>query len=218
MGMRVLILANGEPPADREWAQRLAAAHDLLIATDGAAHRAVGLGLTPDIVCGDFNSIRMEAAQAEFPNARFLPTPDQEQADLEKALLVAQEQGAASITIIGATGGRLDHTLATFALLLQPHRALPITLRTPDTAVQALAGTAEAPGECTLSTQPDDTISLLSFDGLARITLTGVRWPLCEERLQFATRGVSNRAVADQVRVRVHGGAILICHLYRHAS
>ena len=210
--MRVLILANGEPP-DPEWAQRIAAEHDLLLATDGAAHRAVGLGLTPDIVCGDFDSIRMEVAQAEFPNARFLPTPDQEQADLEKALLVAQDLGATAITILGATGSRLDHTLSAFAVLLRHHREMPIVLRTEDTTVIALSGTAAEPREAALSTKPDDTISLLSFDGRASITLTGVRWPLTDERLEFATRGVSNRAAADRVQVRVHGGAILVCHL-----
>lgn len=210
--MRVLILANGDSP-DPDWAQRIAAEHDLLLATDGAAHRAVGLGLTPDIVCGDFDSIRLEVAQTEFPQARFLPTPDQEQADLEKALLVAQEQGATSVTILGATGGRLDHTLGAFSVLLRHHRELPITLRDENTAVIALSGTSQAPGEATFWTAPDDTISLLSFDGRASITLRGVRWPLHDEMLEFATRGVSNRAVADRVEVRVHGGAILICHL-----
>jgi thiamine pyrophosphokinase len=215
--MRVLILANGEPPHP-EWAQRIAAEHDLLLATDGAVHLAVGLGLTPDLVCGDFDSINMAVAQVEFPHARFLPTPDQEQADLEKAMLVAQEQGATAITIIGATGFRLDHTLAAFAVLLRHHSELPITLRTEDTSVIALSGTPDAPGEIELSTEPDDTISLLSFDGKASITLTGVRWPLRDETLEFATRGVSNRAAADRVQVRVHGGAILICHLKHHES
>jgi len=215
--MRVLILANGEPPTP-EWAQQIAAEHDLLLATDGAAHLAVGLGLTPDLVCGDFDSINMAVAQIEFPHARFQPTPDQEQADLEKALLVAQEQGATAITILGATGYRLDHTLAAFAVLLRHHAELPITLRTEDTSVIALSGTDDAPGAHTLATEPDDTISLLSFDGKAHITLTGVRWPLLDETLEFATRGVSNRAAAEQVTVRVRGGAILVCHLKNHDS
>lgn len=215
--MRVLILANGDPP-DPAWAQRIAAEHDLVLATDGAVHKAVDLGLKVDIVCGDFDSIRMQVAQSEYPNAHFLPTPDQEQADLEKALSAAQERGATAITILGATGGRLDHTLAAFAILLRHHRELPITLRTPDTTVMALSGTAEMPGECMLPTEPDDTISLLSFDGKASLTLTGVRWPLVEEKLSFATRGVSNRAIADRVDLRVHGGAILLFHLKHHAA
>lgn len=215
--MRVLILANGDPP-DPAWTRRIAAEHDLVLATDGAVHKAVELGLKVDIVCGDFDSIRMEAAQSAYPNAFFQPTPDQEQADLEKALSAAQERGATAITILGATGGRLDHTLAAFAILLRHHLELPLALRTPDTTVIALSGTAETPGECMLPTEPNDTISLLSFDGKASITLTGVRWPLVEETLLFATRGVSNRAAADRVEVRVHGGAILVCHLKHHAA
>ncbi len=215
--MRVLILANGEPPSS-EWAQRIATEHDLLLATDGAAHRAVGLGLVPDILCGDFDSIQLDVAHAEFPNARFIPTPDQEQADLEKALQVAQAQGATAVTIIGATGNRLDHTLSAFAILLRHHRELPLCLRDENSAIIAVSGTEETPGECVLSTEMEDTISLLSFDGLARITLTGVRWPLRDERLQYATRGISNLAAADRVSVQVWGGAILVCHLNHRAD
>ena len=73
--MRVLILVNGEPPSE-ELAQRLAGEHDRVFATDGAAHRAVGLGLTPDVICGDFDSVNLDVAKAEFPRAEFVPTPD----------------------------------------------------------------------------------------------------------------------------------------------
>src|SRR5882724_11697385 len=116
--MRILILANGEPPTI-SLAQELASCHELLLATDGAAHRAVELGLTPDIICGDFDSANIAVARQEFPSAEFLPTPDQDRGDLEKALLLALDRGATAITITGAGGGRIDHTLANFALLLR---------------------------------------------------------------------------------------------------
>src|SRR5687767_12152690 len=109
--MRVLILANGESPS-QELAQQLAAEHEFIIATDGAAHRAAGLELSPQLICGDFDSVVLSVAQQEFPHAEFLPTPDQDFADLEKAIRIAIERGATAITIIGACGGRIDFTLA----------------------------------------------------------------------------------------------------------
>ena len=60
--MRTLILANGEPPS-AELLARLAAEHDLFLATDGAARTAACLGVCPDIVSGDFDSLDLRAAR-----------------------------------------------------------------------------------------------------------------------------------------------------------
>lgn len=211
-GMKALILANGDPPSE-ELAHRLAAAHDLLLATDGAAHRAVGLGLKPDIICGDFDSVQLEVARAEFPGAEFVATPDQDQADLEKALHVARERGATAITITGAAGGRIDHTLANFSLLLRYHREIPLVIVDDGSEVLALSGTDETPGEQVFAATPGDTFSLLSLDGKAHATIQGVQWPLDDYRLPIGTLGVSNVAEAARVVVRARGGALLVCHL-----
>ncbi|HLK55004.1 MAG TPA: thiamine diphosphokinase [Chthonomonadaceae bacterium] len=210
--MRVLILANGDPPSPK-LARRCAAEHDLLLATDGAAHRAAELGLSPDIICGDFDSVRLDVAQREFPLAEFLPTPDQEQADLEKAILVACERGATAITILGASGDRMDHTLANFALLLRYHTEIPLCLRDDLTTTRAVSGTEEQAGELVLVAEPGDTISLVSFTGTAHVSALGVQWPLDAELLAIGTRGVSNIALSDRVTIRVQGGAILVFHL-----
>jgi thiamine pyrophosphokinase len=211
--MRVLILANGEPPSE-VLAQRLAAEHELLLATDGAAHRAAGLGLTPDIVCGDFDSVRLDVARGEFPHAEFVATPDQDQADLEKALHVARDRGATAITITGAAGGRIDHTLANFSLLLRYHREIPLVIVDELSEVRAISGTDDTPGECTLATTPGDTLSLISLDGTARATIFGVQWPLNDHLLPIGTLGISNVALEERVIVRTRGGALLICHLF----
>lgn len=210
--MNTLILANGDPPPG-EFLRRLVAGHDLLIATDGAAHRAAALGVTPDIVCGDFDSVRLDEARAAFPQAEFVRTPDQDQADLEKAIGVARDRGATAITITGAAGGRIDHTLANFALLLRYGMELPLAIVEARSEVRALAGTDENPSEWMVQTTPGDTISLLSFDGQARATVRGVRWPLEDHRLPVGTFGVSNEATGERALIQARGGALLACLL-----
>ncbi len=210
--MRVLILANGEPPSEA-LARRLAVEHDLLLATDGAAHRAAGMGIAPDIVCGDFDSVRLEVARVEFPKAAFIPTPDQDQADLEKALHVAREQGATAITIIGAAGGRMDHTLGNFSLLLRYHAEVLLAIVDDLGEVRAISGTDDTPGEWQIAATPGDTISLLSFGGTARATILGVQWPLLDYRLPIGTQGISNVAMEEQVTVQARGGALIVCWL-----
>jgi thiamine pyrophosphokinase len=210
--MRVLILVNGEPPSAAFLAQ-IRAEHDLLIAADGAAQRAIGLGQTPDIICGDFDSIDLPAALIAFPGAEFVPLPDQNHADLEKAVLLARQRGALSITVAGALGGRIDHTLGNFGVLLRYHSEIPLSIVEDASEVRAISGTVAAPGEWTISTRPGDTISLISLDGRARATITGVKWPLDRYQLPTGTQGISNRATGEQVRVLADGGALLVSHL-----
>lgn len=211
--MNVLILANGDPPSPL-LAQQLAAEHDLVIATDGAAGRAMQLGIVPDIVSGDFDSIDMAAARQAFPQAEFVPTPDQNFADLEKALHLARARGATSITITGAGGGRIDHTLANFALLLRYGKELPVSVVDDRSRVRAIARSATGIGDnSTFATQAGDTISLIALEDGAQVSIFGVRWEVQDFALSPGTQGVSNMALGAEVTVEVQRGAILICHL-----
>lgn len=209
--MRVLILANGEPPT-AALAQKLAAHSDLVMATDGAVHKAVGLGIQPHLVCGDFDSVQLDVARAEFPHAEFVPTPEQNRADLEKAILIAKDRGASDIRVIGALGGRVDHTLTSFALLLRfPIASMPfVSLIGDDYRVFAAAGASGSAG-FDLPAVPGETISLISMDGAASVSVSGVKWPLETYRLPVGTQGVSNVATAKRIALRVEGGGILVC-------
>ena len=207
--MNVLILANGEPPTHALLA-RLAAEHDLFLAVDGAAHAAAARGVAPDLVTGDFDSIRLDEARTAFPNAEFLPTPDQNRTDLEKAFQIARERGADSGTVAGAAGRRVDHTLGNLSLLLRwrlDYPDLPVVFVADGSEVRAVLGAL------TLTTGCGDAVSLLSFDGLARVTAQGVRWPLRDFPLPVGVGGLLNEAVGSRVTVNAEGGVILVCHV-----
>ena len=207
--MNVLILANGEPPSQILLA-RLATEHDLFIAVDGAALKAVRLGVMPNIVSGDFDSLDLDAARLALPDAEFLPTPDQNQTDLEKAFNIARDRGAVEITIVGAAGGRIDHTLGNFSRLLRWREELPDF---PVVVVEDGSEVRAVNREMTLITEPGDVVSLLSYDGRARVSIRGVRWPLEGHLLRLGVGGLLNEAVAPEVCITATGGSILVCHL-----
>ncbi len=207
--MNVLILANGEPPSQLLLA-RLAAEHDLFIAADGAALKAVTLGVPPDLVSGDFDSLDLDAARAALPDAEFVPTPDQNQTDLEKAFNIALGRGASAMTIAGAAGGRIDHTLGNFCRLLRWREELPDF---PVTVVEDGSEVRAVTGEITLKAEIGDAVSLLSYDGRARVSIKGVRWPLENFLLPVGVGGLLNEAAAPEVHVKAMGGVVLVCHL-----
>ena len=138
---------------------------------------------------------------------------DQDLADLEKALLLALERGADKITIAGAGGGRIDHTLTAMALLMRYHREAALTLEHDGSRVRALSGSLDDPGRMTLATRPHDTISLIAFAPARAVSLEGVTWPLEDAILPVGTHGVSNSATGTLVTLEIRGGSVLICHL-----
>lgn len=207
--MRVLILANGEPPS-QEGLARLAADHDLFLATDGAALTAARLGVYPDIVSGDFDSLDLDTARGELPDAEFIPTPDQNRTDLEKAFGIALTRGADSVTVAGAAGRRLDHTLGNVSLLLRwrtDYSELPVVFAADSSETRAVIG------EIILNTAAGDAVSLLSFDGKARVSISGVRWPLNNHPLAVGVSGLLNEATEPRVAITAEGGTIIVCHL-----
>jgi thiamine pyrophosphokinase len=203
--MRALILADGERPPAALLA-RLRKEADLFIATDGAANAPSGAGPAPDVVLGDFDSLQPETRPA-LPDTTFVHVFDQDACDLDKAIAYALERGAARITLTGAGGGRIDHTLTAFSLLLKYHSQSQIRLAEGWGEAQAVCGAAEFQG------RPGDTLSLICFAPVEGVTAEGVKWPLRGETLLPGSRGVSNEFVAATARVSVRSGVLIACHL-----
>src|SRR5687768_15193697 len=119
--MYAVIVANA-PDLDVAPYARLIGAADLLIAADGGALALLRAGLLPRLVIGDMDSLDA-ASLAELAERgvelRRYPR-EKDETDLELALLHAAAAGATAIDILGALGGRWDHTLANVALLALP--------------------------------------------------------------------------------------------------
>ena len=110
-----MVLAGGELTITPQ-VQRLAAEASLVIAADSGLRHARGLGLTPDLIVGDFDSVAEDDLNA-FPTVpRQVHSPDKDQLDLELAIDEARERGVRRLAILGALGGRFDQSLA--ALLI----------------------------------------------------------------------------------------------------
>ena len=88
---------------------------DLIIAADAGYLTAKALGVTPDILLGDFDTLGVENIPDGIECLR-VPT-EKDDTDTQLAVKVAIERGAKEIVIVGGVSGRLDHTLATLAIL-----------------------------------------------------------------------------------------------------
>lgn len=208
---RTLIVANGE--LDAEAGRRIRAARwDEVVAVDGGAVHCETLGLRPDLIIGDLDSLpagvreRFEGQGVPFERH---PAAKNE-TDLELALLRVLERGAESIVLTGVLGGRLDMTLGNLLLLADPRLAhVRAEIWHEDTTARLL----RPPGG-DVSGAAGDTISLIPLQGDVRGVVTeGLHYPLRDEDLHFAKgRGISNVLAGDQGAVGLREGLLLMVH------
>ena len=88
---------------------------DLIIAADGGLLNASALGVRPDILLGDLDSLK----DKEIPkDAEVLRVPSEKDfTDTQLAVDTAVKKGASEVVIVGGLDGRLDHTLSNLAIL-----------------------------------------------------------------------------------------------------
>lgn len=212
--MHVLILANGHPPSESLLVQ-LREEADLFLATDGAANRLPALGLMPDVVLGDFDSLD-PSLRSLLPHTEFVHAFDQEASDLDKILAYALERGARHVTLCGAGGGRQDHSLTAISLLVKYARHVDLRLVDEKSVIRV----ADSQGVSTIELRgrAGDTISLIVFALVEGVTTEGLQWPLTNETLLPGSRGVSNVLAETRGRVSVRSGWLLVCHLFDQKS
>jgi thiamine pyrophosphokinase len=208
--LRILIFANGELPGV-EVARKLLAPDDLIICADGGSRHALALGLTPDALIGDLDSITEEelARIAGSKTSVVRLQRDKDETDLELALNYALEHDPAFIVIVGALGGRLDHTLGNIALLADP-RLIRRRCSLDDGVERVVLCRARTE----INGAAGDLISLVPWGGPAEgVRTDGLRWALRGETLlPERSRGISNEMLGDTARVFVEYGSVLVIH------
>jgi thiamine pyrophosphokinase len=183
----------------------------LVIAADGGARHCLKLGITPQVVIGDFDSLTDKEIETLSANGvEFIRHPvEKDETDLELALDQAFQMGATEVTLYGLLGGRWDMTVANLLLLAAPRYA-EIKFRIIDGATTAFI--LRGGGILELDAQPGATVSAIPLNGAASgITYQGLQWPLENATLPFGTpRGVSNAVVGSEVQIFLEEGTLLV--------
>ncbi|MFZ3071258.1 MAG: thiamine diphosphokinase [Anaerolineaceae bacterium] len=205
---RAVLFANGQ--AEDPTLLRLEPG-DFLVAVDGGLHHLRILGLNPQMLVGDLDSVtarEVEDCAANGVEILHYP-PAKDQTDLELALDQAIARGYRRILIAFALGGRLDHTLANLALLSRPDLT-ECEVRLDDGLSEVLL----LRDEIVLITAFGERVSLLPWGGPAEgVRTKGLAYPLRDETLlPYQTRGVSNLATGESCSISLQKGALLVIH------
>lgn len=117
--MRVLLVAGGDP---NHW-PAFSNEYEKVIGIDRGNLFLLRRGIVPDLAIGDFDSLNETEKKEVFGQVSEVLTAPAEKDDTDTQLALVtifERYPKAQITLIGATGGRLDHLLANLWLGLEP--------------------------------------------------------------------------------------------------
>lgn len=178
---------------------------DCIIAADDGYSALQSRGFKPDLLVGDFDSLRQ--IPQGIPRKAF--PPEKSDTDLSLALMEGMERGYRSFSIYGASGGREDHTHGNLQLIGGASKqGCHCKMVCPDCDVYAITNeTLELP-----KLNKGTIVSVFCHGDRAEgVTLQGLKYPLsnavlsCDQPL-----GVSNEAMGTEAAVAVKNGTLLV--------
>lgn len=236
--MKYLIVANGIINSHKYLLSHIRQS-DVVVCADGGVRHLKQINTVPDVVIGDLDSIGDDATlylKSYLADNRvvLVQYPKKKDAsDTELAVLWAIEKGATDITLIGATGNRLDHTLSNIFILrtitqsgisckiVDDHNEIymlshDLPQKEPSANLSDLpsdlaSDSARSPF-ISVKGAPGDLLSIIPVtETVAGVTIYGFEYPLNDATLRLgSSHGVSNVFTGDIAYVSLKQGIVLV--------
>jgi thiamine pyrophosphokinase len=177
---------------------------DLILAADAGLLTARRLGLTPQILLGDFDSL----GDPDVPDGtELIRVPaEKNDTDTQLAVRVAIERGAKEIVIVGGLGGRVDHTLSSLAILEDLNgRHVPARMTDGKNRVQFIRNSGAL-----IAKSKFRFLSLIAADPVVKgVTVEGCKYPLKNAKLSRLNQyAVSNEITGNCALVEIRRGGV----------
>lgn len=185
---------------------------DYIICADHGLVAAHSLGITPNAIVGDFDSTDVSVLDQYKHNSDiFIRTyqPEKDYTDTEIALDMAIEVKSTEITLLGATGSRIDHMLGNIGLLIKCLKE-NITAHIVDKNNKLYVINMET--ILKKDNMYGDYVSLIPMtDEVLGVSLQGFKYPLNNHRLvKEETLSISNEVIEEEARITMSSGVLLV--------
>ena len=205
------MIIGGAPIGDYDRTRGFLAADDFIVCCDSGLCHLRELGVTPDLVIGDFDSHKKPDADCEI----IVLPHEKDDTDTLYAAKEGIRRGYDAYLLVGVTGARIDHTLANLAALVLLYRAKKQAMVLDDYTETEIVG-AEP-----VAIEPRyPYFSLLNITGKAKgVTVTGAKFLLTDAEIGTDDPyGVSNESLPGETAyVSVREGELLLVKVARDA-
>ena len=200
------IIAAASPELDTGLIRSVINEDDFIICADGGLDKVVSAGIKPDLVVGDFDSLAHHELLNKFKTVSLQTEKDD--TDTMHCAAEAVKLGFKSIVLLGAVGGRLDHTLANLSVLLYLRKN------------GAEGVIIDRYNEIRLLKQGNNrffgvmgkTISVMPYGCFqAVLSYTGMHYPMQKQTVALDyPYTISNIAEEDNIEIVLHSGTALV--------
>jgi thiamine pyrophosphokinase len=205
---KTVLALNGELTGNFKEYHSILGDADYFIGADGGTHLLEELGLFPDIIIGDLDSLTEEEVRKYQQNGvKVYQYPiDKDETDGELAIDFCYENDLKNIVIIGSTGGRIDQQLANIFLLEYAcQKGLEAIIKEPGLEIGLIVETR------IFINKKGYQLSLLPLSKVASgVVIQGCKYSLKGETLfRYKTRGLSNSIINNTASVSLEEGILL---------
>lgn len=184
--------------------------YDYIICADGGANHSYKMGITPDYIIGDLDSISSNIIDFyKLKNVKFEKFPSKKnETDTEICVYLASRLNAKEIDFIGALGGRLDHMISNINLLYYVrNQGIYTKIISEDEDIYIAINE-----EISINGDMGDTISVIPLNGDAKgVTLNRLEYPLNNYDMKFSLPlGISNVMLDKKCNIKVEQGSLII--------
>lgn len=207
--MRAVLVCNGSIN-DYNVIKKYINSSDYIISVDGGARHLRTMGVTPNILIGDFDSTKAEDLQyfVDLGISNYKFPAEKDMTDSELAIEMVVEMGADEVLFIGAMGSRMDHSLANVFML---KKCMDIGLKA--CIVDENNRIYIANSTITIKKQENYKLSLIPVsERVTGVTTYGLKYRLDNATMLLGTSwGVSNEFLEDEATVTIDEGVLLVC-------
>lgn len=200
-----IIIANGKAPRKNVIEFLIMKNYTTIICADGGADFAKKLGLIPDYIIGDLDSIQSKTLKYFSGISRIIKIKRQNDTDVEKCLRFAISKGIKEAVLVGVTGDRLDHTFCNLGIILKFYDKIKLKIIAEKSLLVALSGNVRIP------VMKGEIISLYGINEKTKITSSGLKYQLKNTALPFGIKeSTGNVAVTETVSLKIKNGLIFV--------
>lgn len=208
---RAILVTNGtcsEPEYYRDFIMQNSSENSILIGIDGGSNILRDLGIVPNLILGDMDSISKENYNyfAEQDTEFLIFPKNKDKTDTQIAIEHAIENGFNEIYVINETGNRLDHFISNIYMLVKFYKQVDIKIVNNRNLIFL------SDSEFELEGHPGQYISLIPLnEKVTAASSEGLKFPIIDTVLiRGETTGVSNEFIEDTCFVKISSGTLIV--------
>lgn len=207
--MRCVII-SGSPDTNVEEIKSLCTSDDFIVCADSGYSFAKKAGLTPNLIIGDFDSLKEELPQ----NTEVVKlNTHKDDTDTEHCVMECIRRGYKDFLLLGSIGGRTDHTFANIATLafLSEYNYNGIARNNGEEIRILMEGSYE------MNNKKGLIFSVFPYGcESVNVTYKGAEYMLNNKTLTYnVSRGISNVFVDDEAEITINRGRAILLTYYK---